>query len=73
MQNNIQQYRTRAGLSQSALGEAIGASGQGTISNYERGYRTPDINDCRAILVALRGAGLDELTLDELFPAEDCA
>lgn len=66
MANRIAHHRKRAGISQAQLSDAIGWR-QSRISNYERGYRTPGIDDARAICEAFRVLGVDA-SLDDLFP-----
>lgn len=46
--DNIRFLRRKRGLTQDELGKAIGKIGT-TIGNYETGYRTPSIEDLRAL------------------------
>lgn len=67
--NKIKHYRMAAGLTQEELAQAAGQGGQSTISNYESGYRTPDLSACRAITAALVSHGAD-VSLDDVFPPD---
>lgn len=55
---NIQSYREKAGLTQEELAEACGWKGNGRISNYETGVRTPSIGDLQLIKAALAKKGV---------------
>lgn len=48
----IRRARIGAGISQNELGRRIG-TGQQTISNYENGLRTPDLDTAKLIADAL--------------------
>lgn len=69
--NQIRLYREKSGLSQGQLAEACGwgDKAQSRISNYEKETRTPSLDDMRAIVGALRFAGV-ECSLDDLFPPQ---
>ncbi|MBQ9200640.1 MAG: helix-turn-helix transcriptional regulator [Lachnospiraceae bacterium] len=56
----LKQARKRKGLSQMELAKLIGLK-QVTISQYESGARTPDLNTSKKLADAL------EMTLDEFF------
>lgn len=64
--NNIANQRKKLGISQAALASSIGW-GQSRIANYESSIRTPSLDDCRAIVEALRVFGA-KCSLDEVFP-----
>lgn len=49
----LKKLRTAAGLSQEELAHALGYPGQSRISNYERGERTPSLDELPAIAGAL--------------------
>ena len=68
--NFIARFRKVAGLSQKQLGMLCGDWTQSRIGMYELGARTPDIEDCKKIVMALRSAGAD-CSLDDVFPVED--
>jgi len=51
--NRIAEYRKKAGLTQEELADLCGWSGNGRISNYETGLRTPSTNDLNQIRIAL--------------------
>lgn len=65
MENNIQMYRKKLGVSCNDLGGMIGFSQQ-RLSNYELG-RPPKLPDCRLIVWALNTLGADA-TIDDVFP-----
>lgn len=46
---NLKRLRKQAGLSQEQLALALGYAGQSTISNYEKGIRSPDVDEVPAI------------------------
>lgn len=69
MLNKIAEFRKEAGLSQMDLATSLNVT-QGTISNYETGYRDPGLNECRAIVKALNAAGI-ACGLDDVFPRTD--
>lgn len=66
--NKIRQFRELAELTQSQLAGIIGW-GQGRLSNYETGERSPSLDDMRRIVAAL-GANGAPCTLDEVFPSD---
>jgi putative transcriptional regulator len=68
--NFIARYRKVAGLSQRELGTRCGNWIQSRISMYEVGARTPDIENCKKIVMALRAAGAD-CSLDDVFPVDE--
>lgn len=71
--NNIRAMRDKAGLTQAELSELCGwGVKQSRISNYEKGTRLPSIKECRTIITALNGAGV-ECTLDDVFPPAQAA
>lgn len=65
---SIQIYREKAGLTQEALADLCGWKGNGRISNYEKGVRTPGIDDLKTIQSALARKGvrasLEQLSRD---------
>ena len=66
--NNIRAMRDKAKLTQAELSELCGwGAKQSRISNYEKGTRLPNINECRTIVAALNGAGI-ECSFDDVFP-----
>lgn len=69
--NAIHTFRAQAGLSQSQLADACGwgSRAQSRISNYEKGARTPSLEDMRCIVDALRRAGV-KCSLDDVFPPQ---
>lgn len=58
--NNVQQYRTKATLTQEQLAEAVGVTRQ-TIISIEKGNYTP------SVALALRLAQLFNVTVEEVF------
>ena len=68
MTNQIEVQRIKAGLTQRALGRPLGWT-QTRISNYERGRRTPDVDDARWLVFAFSSHNI-KLTLDQLFPID---
>lgn len=66
--NNFKFYRTRLGLSQREVGEALGITGQ-AYGNYETGKREADYDTLRG-LSRLFGVSIDEL-LSEAGPAAE--
>lgn len=70
--NNIRQIRQLLGLSQAALGDAIGVT-QGNISFYELGQDVPPKVARRLIEVAAKRG--HELTFDDIYstPSEQAA
>jgi len=64
MENGIRALRTERGLSQAALGEALGVSRQ-TINSLETGRYDPSIQ------LAHRLARFFGLTIEELFDLDD--
>ncbi|ARN73278.1 helix-turn-helix transcriptional regulator [Oceanicoccus sagamiensis] len=70
--NFIARYRKVAGLSQRQLGAICGDWSQSRIGMYELCARTPDIEDCKKIVMALRSAGAD-CSLDDVFPVDESA
>ncbi|MEG9482790.1 helix-turn-helix transcriptional regulator [Mannheimia sp. HC-2023] len=52
MENNIQKYRLASGLSQSQLGNTLGVP-QGTVGNWERGLREPNLATIKKLAEAL--------------------
>lgn len=58
--NNLKTARQLKGYSQRALAELIGAT-QSTVSNWELGYRSPDISTVKK-LAAILGVSVDALT-----------
>lgn len=69
--SNLKKFREKAGITQAQLAEKVGMT-QGAIAHYENGRRTPGLNECRLIVVALTSAGA-ACTLDQLFPAKASA
>ncbi len=67
--NLIASYRKAAGLSQKGLGVLCGGWSQSRIGMYELGTRTPDIENCKKIVMALRSAGAN-CSLDDVFPVD---
>jgi putative transcriptional regulator len=64
MQSNLREYRDREGLSQGALGEAVGVTRQ-TINAVERGRYDPSLE------LALKLAAHFDCAVEELFRLED--
>ena len=71
MHNQIKSYRQKIGLTQSQFADAMGV-GQPTVSNYENGGRTVDIDGARVLVRTFKLFGLS-LTLEDLFPIEQAA
>ena len=68
MNNNIKQYRQKAGLSLGGLIELMPTKKhQSTISNYENGRRTPDIQIIYELVNALKKKGV-KCDVRSLFP-----
>ncbi|TDX29133.1 putative transcriptional regulator [Modicisalibacter xianhensis] len=61
----LKELREKACLTQTELGKATGL-GQTAISNYESGYRTPDLNKVGRIVAVLRAKGVP-VTLEDIF------
>lgn len=66
--NCIKTYRQQAGLTQSELASRLGCE-QSTISNYETGFRTPDVVTIQALIAVFRDSGV-EVCFDKLFPSD---
>lgn len=64
--NSIAEHRKKIGASQSRLAAACNW-GQSRIANYEAGFRTPVLSDCRIIVKALNKLGVS-CQLDDVFP-----
>ncbi|TXL79738.1 XRE family transcriptional regulator [Pantoea vagans] len=64
--NQIAKMRKQMGISQVLLARTIGW-GASRLANYEHCVRTPGLNDCRKIVVALNKVGC-ACTLDDIFP-----
>jgi putative transcriptional regulator len=64
MQSNLREYRDREGLSQGALGEAVGVTRQ-TINAVERGRYDPSLE------LALKLAAHFDCAVEDLFRLED--
>lgn len=67
--SNLKTIRERAGLTQSALAEAVGMT-QGAISHFENSRRMPGLDECRRITDALNASGA-QCTLDEVWPPKE--
>lgn len=59
--NKVREFRKKAGLTQAALGEAVGVSRQSIVST-EKGDYAP------SVYLALRLAARLDTTVEELFP-----
>jgi putative transcriptional regulator len=68
MKNEIEKYRKQANLTQGELAGKIGW-GASRLSNYERGFRDPCLDDCRLIVKTLNQEGVS-VSLDGVFPPE---
>lgn len=68
--HRLQEFRTRAGLSQADIAKAAGVT-QAAISQAEAGS-LPRLPVMRAVVKAINDAGV-ECTLDEVFPADQSA
>jgi putative transcriptional regulator len=64
MESNLREYRNREGLSQGALGEAVGVTRQ-TINAVERGRYDPSLE------LALKLAAHFDCAVEDLFQLED--
>lgn len=64
--SNLKTIREKAGITQVVLARLIGLT-QSAIAHYESGRRTPPLEECRRIVVALNTSGAD-VTLDDVFP-----
>lgn len=71
MENLIKKFRVSSKLTQLELAGAIGWK-QSRWSNYERGERTPGIEEAREIVRAFSMLGVT-LTLDDIFPEKKSA
>ena len=61
---NLRKIRTEKGITQTALAETVGVTGQ-AICNYEVGIREPNLETLRNLAAAL------EVTVDELIGDND--
>lgn len=64
---SFKKFRTRTGLSQKKVGEALGITGQ-AYSNYETGRREADYHTLKR-MAALFGASIDDLLAEPDAPA----
>lgn len=69
--NRIKEFRQKINLTQSALAAELECE-QTTVSNYENGFRSPDIETVKRLIAVFRRHGLD-VGFDDLFPREDAA
>ena len=67
--NLIAHYRRKAKSSQADLAHKLGWI-KSRLGNYETGYRSPGIDEARAIAVALSEMLGEPVTLDDLFPTD---
>lgn len=65
--NTILQIRTRLGVTQTVMGDALGVS-QANVSNYEHGQTVPP--EVAAKLIAFAGSLGVTLTFDEIYASE---
>lgn len=65
--NNLAKTRESIGVSQQTIATLCGWVSRARIGMYERGDRTPNVDDARALVKAFRSLGVDT-SLDELFP-----
>ncbi len=64
--NQIRKYRRAAGMTQTDLAAYLDCE-QSTISNYERGDRTPGLDEIRLMVSAFKDRGVNT-SIDDLFP-----
>lgn len=64
--NKISTYRKQLGLSQRQLAVQLGWI-QSRLANYEAGFRTPGLEECRKIVSAFNRLGAS-CVLDDVFP-----
>jgi len=70
--NRIEEYRKQAGLTQLEAARAAGWNHQSRWSGYERGDRTPGLDEARVIVSVFNRHGV-ECSIDEVFPRSDQA
>ncbi|MBE2898108.1 helix-turn-helix transcriptional regulator [Pasteurellaceae bacterium 20609_3] len=64
--SNLAQIRKKAGLTQYQIADALGWN-QPRIANYEKGIRTPSVNDCHKLVSFFANHGV-KTSINELFP-----
>ncbi len=68
MNNSLKKIRLLLEMSQAEFAHSIGKNGQSAISNYEKGFRNPDLPTAWKIIdIAFKKKGL-KLTLEDIFP-----
>lgn len=68
--NKIAAFRKKAGLTQDAAARAAGYEHQSRWSSYERGVRTPGVDDIRRILKVLNDHGVT-CSFEDVFVEEE--
>ena len=66
--NKLARYRKHCEMGQAEIAKRIGVT-QGSICNWERGFRTPDIRSIKKLISIFKDHGI-ETDLDDLFPCE---
>ena len=64
--NNLKKLREQSGLTQLDLAKRINMT-KATISNYETGFRKPNLKIAQQIALEISGSGLS-CSVDDLFP-----
>lgn len=64
--SNLKNIRKSMNLTQKQLAELIGQSAA-SVGHYESGRRSPDIETCHQILVALSNSG-KKVSFEDIFP-----
>ncbi|MDE8035752.1 helix-turn-helix domain-containing protein [Actinobacillus equuli subsp. equuli] len=67
--NKLAEFRNKIGISQLQLAQELNC-GQGRISNYELGTRTPSLAISRKLVEALNKFGAN-VSIDDVFPPEN--
>jgi transcriptional regulator with XRE-family HTH domain len=70
MEHRLLGWLAESGISQAALGEALGI-GEAAISRKLRGHRRITVDEARAVLAWASGCMGRPVTWDELFGADD--